>query len=102
MLIVKPEYLDQYVLLDSGGYKKLEKFGKIILSRPGPQAVWDPSMPEKEWEKLADAIFKREGSKEHDKGEWYSKEGRPAQWFMDYQSKSMQLKFRLGLSSFKH
>lgn len=102
MLIVKPEYLDQYVLLDSGGYKKLEKFGKIILSRPEPQAVWDSSMSEKEWEKLADAIFKREGAKEQDRGEWYSKEGRPTQWFMDYQSKSMQLKFRLGLSSFKH
>src|SRR3954469_1691838 len=99
MLFLKPSLWDNYELIDSGGYKKLEKFGKIILSRPEPQAVWDPSMPEKEWEKFADAIFKKEGAKEQDRGEWYSKEGRSTQWFMDYHSKSMTLKFRLGLSS---
>lgn len=35
------DIVDDYVLLDCGDKKKIEKFGKYILVRPCPQALWD-------------------------------------------------------------
>jgi 23S rRNA (cytosine1962-C5)-methyltransferase len=40
-----------YELLDSGKGEKLERYGKIILSRPDPQALWHKHLPESEWRK---------------------------------------------------
>lgn len=104
MLLLSPEHWKDYQLLDSGNYKKLERFGSIVASRPEPQAVWAPTLPEEQWEKRANAVFRKE--KSHDlageKGEWILKPGTPQQWFIDYRSTGLSLKFRLGLSSFKH
>src|SRR4051794_26936291 len=101
MLLLKPDYWDSYVLLDTGGYKKLEKFGEIIVSRPEPQAVWDQSQSDAEWEKQAHAIFRKD-PKNPEKGEWLIKKGVKEQWFLPYKSPQLNLNFRLGLSSFKH
>ena len=50
---------------------------------------------------MANAIFKKEkGNSE--KGEWILKKGMAEQWYIKYTYKDMHLKFRLGLSSFKH
>lgn len=38
-----------YELLDSGRFEKLERFGRYVLARPEPQAVWDRSLSEDEW-----------------------------------------------------
>src|SRR3989344_3470815 len=54
-----------YELLDSGDGQKLERYGKIILSRPDPQALWPKSLPEAEWKK-SDAVFTRVGNS----GKW--------------------------------
>lgn len=90
-----------YELIDSGNFEKLERFGAYILARPEPQAIWDKHLPESEWQRLAQAIFKKEkGSSE--KGQWVLKKSMPEQWFVPYQYQDMQLQFRLGLSSFKH
>jgi 23S rRNA (cytosine1962-C5)-methyltransferase len=101
MQLLKPDHWHFYELLDSGGYKKLEKFGDFIISRPEPQAVWDSSMKDSEWENLAHAIFRKE-SQSPEKGEWITKKGMKEQWFLPYKSKNLNIKFRLGLSSFKH
>ena len=45
-----------YELLDSGGGGKLERYGKYIVSRPDPQALWEKHLSEVEW-KQADARF---------------------------------------------
>ncbi|PKL74179.1 MAG: hypothetical protein CVV27_21825 [Candidatus Melainabacteria bacterium HGW-Melainabacteria-1] len=37
---------NDYELLDSGDGRKLERFGRVILSRPCVQAVWDQTTPE--------------------------------------------------------
>jgi 23S rRNA (cytosine1962-C5)-methyltransferase len=100
MILLKPCHWDTYELLDSGSYKKLEKFGDFIISRPEPQAVWDPSLKESEWEK-AHAIFRKD-PKNPEKGEWVLKKEMKQQWFMPYKNGGLNLKFRLGLSSFKH
>ena len=90
-----------YELIDSGNFEKLERFGKYVLARPEPQAIWHKSLPESEWNQRAQAVFKKEkGSSE--KGQWLLKKGMPEQWFIQYQYQNLQLRFRLGLSSFKH
>ena len=106
MQLLRPHHWKDYELIDSGDYEKLERFGKYIIRRPEPQAVWRKSLPEKEWEDAADATFKKEKGKAsqdgNDKGVWVQKNGMPDQWFINYQYKEMKLRFRLGLTSFKH
>ncbi|MDX5348200.1 MAG: class I SAM-dependent methyltransferase [Hymenobacteraceae bacterium] len=90
-----------YELVDSGNFEKLERFGQFYLQRPEPQAVWDKHLPESEWPKLANAVFSRDkGNAE--KGQWKLKKGMAEQWFIDYKYNDLKLRFRLGLSSFKH
>lgn len=106
MQLLRPQHWKDYELIDSGDYEKLERFGKYIIRRPEPQAVWRKSLPEKEWEDAADATFKKEKGKTsqdgNDKGVWVQKNGMPDQWFINYRYKEMKLRFRLGLTSFKH
>lgn len=90
-----------YELIDTGNFEKLERFGKFITRRPEPQAVWQRHLSESEWEKLADANFKKEkGSQE--KGIWMAHQKVPDKWFMPYKSDTLDLQFKISLSSFKH
>jgi 23S rRNA (cytosine1962-C5)-methyltransferase len=106
MYLLQPQCWDDYELIDSGNYEKLERFGKYIIARPEPQAVWNKSLPQQEWERVAGAYFKREKGKSandgNERGEWIQRKGMPGQWFIDYAYKDMRLRFRLGLTSFKH
>ena len=47
---------DDYALLDSGAGRKLEQYGPYRIVRPEGQAIWQPAMPESEWNR-ADAVF---------------------------------------------
>ena len=40
-----------YQLLDTGNFKKLERFGPYIFVRPAPQVIWPPQLSESEWDK---------------------------------------------------
>jgi len=94
-----------YELIDSGGFEKLERFGQYKLRRPEPQAVWPKTMTEKDWERMSHAWFKRakgKDSSDNERGEWLQKSSMPDQWFVEYRYKEMHLKFRLGMTSFKH
>ena len=106
MQLLTPQDWHNYELIDSGDYEKLERFGKYILRRPEPQAVWRKSLPEKNWEQQADAWFKKEkgkiGAEGSEKGEWILKPQMPQQWFLNYSYKEMKLRFRLGMTAFKH
>ncbi|NJL96388.1 hypothetical protein HC766_00380 [Candidatus Gracilibacteria bacterium] len=57
--------MKDYQLLDCGNQKKLEKYGKYILIRPCPQAIWQPYSQEL-WSK-AHSEFIKESS---EKGQW--------------------------------
>lgn len=92
---------DDYELIDSGDRYKLERFGKYVLARPEPQALWRKSMTDADWDGMADAVFEK-GKGDGDRGEWFSKAGVPEQWYVSYGYKSMNLKMRLGRTSFKH
>lgn len=79
-----------YELLDSGENEKLERYGKFIIARTDPQALWKKSLNEKEWNK-ADAVFKN--------NEWRTRNPKlPKGWPIELNG----LKFNIRLSSFKH
>jgi 23S rRNA (cytosine1962-C5)-methyltransferase len=105
---LSPENFNDYELIDTGNFEKLERFGKYFVARPEPQAIWDKSLSEDNWEKMAQAYFKRDRNNKPDnlenteKGEWILKKGMPDQWFVQYNYKSMNLNMRLGLTAFKH
>lgn len=40
-----------YQLVDSGGFRKLERFGPYMFIRPAPQAIWPKHLPDAEWKK---------------------------------------------------
>ena len=97
--LLTPVSLSFYELIDSGNFEKLERFGKYILARPEPQAVWDKSLELSDWEKLAHAIFKKNKGGE-EKGEWKNLKNMPEKWWVDFEEESLKLK--MSLSSFKH
>lgn len=57
-----------YRLLDSGEFKKLERFGSHHFIRPAPQAIWPKTLAENEWRR-ADGEYKYFKDKESG-GEW--------------------------------
>lgn len=105
MIELFPSDWIDYELIDSGGFEKLERFGRYTLRRPEPQAVWPKTLTDTDWDHLPQAWFKRAKGKEssdNERGEWLQKSSMPDQWFVDYSYKKMKLKFRLGMTSFKH
>jgi len=106
MSINVSSYWKDYELIDAGNYEKLERFGKYIIRRPEPQAIWDRYLSEQEWENLTNAWFRKKGisiqSEDNERGEWIRKKEMPEQWQVSYQSNHFSSVFRLGLTSFKH
>ena len=121
-----------YELLDSGCGEKLERFGQIITVRPEPKALWDKSMSDAEWRRLAHFSFKLasaqnsgrdagKGGKNagsgaiEDRGTWERHKKADEQWYIRYGADTgsasvagaagasgPQFRLRLGLTAFKH
>ena len=77
-----------YELLDSGNGEKLERFGRYILIRPEPKALWTPSMSAGEWKRLAHVHFRPgagfgKAGKE-DSGTWDKLREMEDQWYIRY------------------
>ncbi len=98
---ITPALWKDYELIDSGNFSKLERYGSQVLSRPEPQAVWDKSLSDAEWDKRASAIFRKEKN-DPEKGKWFLNKNSKEQWFINYVYKEMDLRMRLGLTGFKH
>lgn len=81
-----------YELIDSGDEEKLERYGKYILRRPDPQALWKKSQPESDW-KNASAIFIPEMKK------WRKKDSNMQN---EWQISLSDLKFNIKPTPFKH
>ncbi len=94
-------HFEDYELLDSGNFEKLERFGPYVTRRPEPQAIWQRSLDETQWQRLADASFLRD-AKSEERGEWRFKTGTPSRWTIRYDYKRMHLRMRLAFTSFKH
>jgi 23S rRNA (cytosine1962-C5)-methyltransferase len=50
---------DQFELLDSGNYRRLERYGDLVITRSEPRAWWAPTLPAGEWDR-ADATYDKE------------------------------------------
>ena len=92
---------EDYELIDCGGFEKLERFGRWITRRPEPQAIWQKSLSEGEWQRLATASFMREGGSD-ERGRWNLKPQQPDQWRVSQKIGERRVTFRLGLTTFKH
>ncbi|MBX3577645.1 MAG: class I SAM-dependent rRNA methyltransferase [Rhizobiaceae bacterium] len=55
-LILEVAPNDDYALIDSGGGRKLEQYGAYRIVRPEGQAIWQPALAPREWDR-ADAVF---------------------------------------------
>lgn len=97
--LLSPDHFRDYALLDSGNFEKLERFGPYTLIRPEPQAVWQPTWTPEKWQSMAHVRFNQQGSH---KGEWQRLQQMPEQWRVSYNAPDYNLKFRLGLTAFKH
>lgn len=97
MQILTPQDWTDYELLDTGNGYRLERFGSptdgFILSRPDPDIIWSPHLPESEWLK-SDAVFKKSGTS----GNWLIKTKMPEKWPVEYKN----IKLWVKLSPFKH
>ncbi|MET0638943.1 MAG: class I SAM-dependent methyltransferase [Hyphomicrobium sp.] len=76
--LVTSEGFPDYALLDCGAGRKLERFGKIIVDRPEPQALWRPKLAKPEWAK-ANAVFSASGE-DDEKGKWRVDKPVPDAW----------------------
>ena len=99
--LLTPQDWKDYELIDSGNFEKLERFGRYITARPEPQAIWNKSLSDDEWNRQATAYFRKDKRNE-ERGEWITRPSMPQQWFINYNYKEMHLRMRLGLTSFKH
>ncbi|MBK1438744.1 class I SAM-dependent methyltransferase [Parapedobacter sp. ISTM3] len=98
--LLTPQHWEDYELIDCGDFEKLERFGNMILIRPEPQAVWPKGLPEAEWTRRHDIRFKGRSATS---GDWHKKRpGLPDRWHVSYRNNDVAVKFRLGLTSFKH
>ena len=66
-----------YALLDSGGGRKLERYGPYRVVRPEPQAMWSPRLPVADWDS-ADAVF--DPTDEDEAGNWRFRERLKDSW----------------------
>ena len=101
MQLLTSTHFTDYELIDSGGFEKLERFGSYVIIRPEPQAIWNRSLSEIEWDKMSMAAFKLEKN-DTEKGRWILKNGMPEQWRINYTYRQMNFSVRLGLTSFRH
>lgn len=92
MLKISNEWKD-YECLDAGGGEKLERWGKYILRRPEPGALWETNI-DNTWEKI-DAHYHRSNK---GGGYWEYKTKLPEEWKVNYKD----LTFKVTPTNFKH
>ena len=80
-------------LIDSGDGRKLERYGKINVIRPEPQAMWAPATAD--WD--ADATFVP-GSDEEGGGRWVQHRPVPGTWELT----RGPVRFNASLTPFRH
>ena len=84
---------DDWGLIDSGGGRKLERYGPIKVIRPEPQAMWMPAS--EDWD--ADATFVP-GSDEEGGGRWVQHRPVPSSWPLTRGN----IRFHASLTPFRH
>lgn len=99
--LLTPAPWSAYELIDSGSFEKLERFGPYVLARPEPQAIWDCSLSEEEWNRLTTARFRRD-RQSPERGEWSFNAPLKDPWYVPFAGAGLDLTFKLSLTGFKH
>ncbi len=84
-----------YALLDSGGGRKLERYGRFTVVRPEPQCLWAPRLPPEVWDR-ADAVFDPAG--DEDEGRWRFRAAPVDTWPLAWG----EVKFKGRFTAFRH
>jgi 23S rRNA (cytosine1962-C5)-methyltransferase len=87
------EAWDDWGLLDCGNGQKLERYGRVTVVRPEPQAMWPTARDD--WD--PDATFVP-GSDEEGGGRWVQHRPVPRQWELSRSG----VKFNASLTPFRH
>lgn len=84
---------NDYELLDCGGGEKLERWGRQILVRPDPQAIWETPHEHRGWKSAQGRYFRSASGGGH-----WDKEKLPESWTVSYKD----LTFQVKPMNFKH
>ena len=84
-----------YGLVDSGGGRKLERYGPYHVVRPEPQCLWVPKLDEAVWS-AADAVF--DPSDEEDAGRWRFRDQPKDTWSIAWG----EVTFKARFTAFRH
>jgi len=84
-----------HALVDSGGGRKLERYGPHLVVRPEPQCLWAPRLAETAW-RDAFAVF--EPSDEDEAGRWRFAGPAAEAWPMAWR----EVKFHARFTAFRH
>ncbi len=82
-----------YGLIDSGGGRKLERYGRHRFIRPEPQAMWAPAISD--WQ--ADGAF-IPGADEDGGGRWHFERAVPDSWPLGWR----EARFQASCTPFRH
>ncbi len=93
-LYVQTEKWTDYEIIATGGGEKLERWGKVFLLRPDPQAIWDPPFDMSAYKGL-NAHYVRSSS---GGGKWRIIKSVPEEWEISYGD----LNFLIKPMGFKH
>jgi 23S rRNA (cytosine1962-C5)-methyltransferase len=94
-LALRSEPWPDYALIDSGGGRKLERYGPVTVVRPESQCLWAPALSAAAWA-AADAVF--EPSDEDEAGRWRLARPLPETWPMRWRD----VAFLARLTAFRH
>ena len=92
-MILSDKWKD-YELIDAGDGEKLERWGKYLLRRPEPQAIWPIKDSGGRWEKIHAHYHRSESGG----GKWEYKTSIPEKWIIKYGN----LSFYIEPTGFKH
>jgi 23S rRNA (cytosine1962-C5)-methyltransferase len=94
-LVMRTRAWSDYGLIDSGGGRKLERYGPYRVVRPEPQCLWSPRHDEAAWSG-ADAVFDAAG--DEDEGRWRFSGRPPASWPLNWRG----VRFSGRFTAFRH
>ncbi|MGE5392944.1 MAG: class I SAM-dependent methyltransferase [Candidatus Saccharibacteria bacterium] len=78
---------NQYELLDSGDYMRLERFKDMTIARSEPRAWWSPELPRTEWDKAV-AVYDKE-----ENGQWAFRKNAPHELVLPFEDIKAKIKF---------
>ena len=82
---------DDYELIDSGGGRKFERFGRVTLVRPCSQALWRPENAAA-WSRASATFDREEGN------HWHGRSALPPEWTIE----TAGIRFKLSGTDFGH